>query len=309
MTTIIDVHGLTKKFGETIAVDDVSFSVAEGEVLALLGPNGAGKTTTIRMLAGIISPTAGYAMIGGKRTDENVEELHEIIGLLTESPGFYNHLTANLNLEFYAGFYPGIDAQKQIEKYLKMMGLWERRNGKVGTFSKGMKQRLAIARSLLHEPKVLFFDEPTSGLDPEAAGEVREIVKTLSAEGRTILLSTHNLTEAESLCRRIAVVKTKLLAIDTPGHLRDRLFQRHIIVQLGTVDDTLVAAIKQLPFVRQVRQQANTLIADLDDPDKNRPELIKVIVQSGGEVMGVSEESHSLEDIYLSVIREKNHVP
>jgi len=301
---MIDVHGLTKNFGKTTAVDNVSFSVGEGEVVALLGPNGAGKTTTIRMLAGIISPTDGCAEIAGKRTDMNVEELHEIIGLLTEIPGFYNNLTAYRNLEFYAGFYPRLDAPKQIEKYLNMMGLWERREGKVGTYSKGMKQRLALVRALLHEPKVLFLDEPTSGLDPEAANAVKNIIKKLSGEGRTILLSTHNLSEAEQLCQKIAIIKTKLLTLDTPGKLRQALFQRHIIVQMASVPEPVMTTVRNLPFVRLARQEDNRLIAELTDPDRYRPELVKHIVESGGQVMGVSEENHSLEDVYLRLVRE-----
>ncbi len=301
---MIEVHSLTKKFGRTTAVEDLNFTVEDGEVLALLGPNGAGKTTTIRMLAGIIAPTGGYAEIAGKRTDKAIEELHEIIGLLTETPGFYNHLSALRNLEFYAGFYPDLDVPKQVEKYQKLMGLWERRESKVGTYSKGMKQRLALVRALLHEPRVLFLDEPTSGLDPEAASEVRDIVKNLNVAGRTIILSTHNLSEAELLCRRIAVVKTRLLALDTPVHLRRQLFRRHVIVQLESVPETVMAAVSKLPFVEQARVEDNRVIAELTDPEKNRPELVKQIVEAGGHIMAVSEETHSLEDIYLSLVRE-----
>ncbi len=146
---MIEAYGLTKKFGPITAVEDINLEVAEGEVLAFLGPNGAGKTTTIRMLAGIIAPTSGYAVVGGQHTEKNIELLHEIIGLLTETPGFYNHLSARRNLEFYAGFYPGLDMAREVGKYLKMMGLWERREYKVGAFSKGMKQRLALARAMV----------------------------------------------------------------------------------------------------------------------------------------------------------------
>jgi ABC-2 type transport system ATP-binding protein len=256
------------------------------------------------MLAGIISPTSGYAVVAGRRTDGIVEELHEAIGLLTETPGFYDHLTACRNLEFYAGFYPNITIASQVEKYLKMMGLWERRDTKVGTFSKGMKQRLALARALVHEPKVLFLDEPTAGLDPEVAHEVREMVKGLSREGRTIFLSTHNLAEAEFLCHRIAVVKTRLLALDTAENLRQRLFRRQVVVQLESLPGAVVDQVKGLPFVRQVEAVEKSLLVELDDPKKNRPELVQRIVEAGGRVMGVSEEQHSLEEVYLSLVRE-----
>ena len=301
---VIEAHALTRRFDGTTAVDDVSFEVGEGEVLGFLGPNGAGKTTTIRMLAGIIAPTSGYAVIGGQRTDGDVAALHEVIGLLTETPGFYEKLTARRNLEFYAGFYPHIDPAAQVDKYLEMMGLAERANSRVATFSKGMKQRLALARALLHEPKVVFLDEPTAGLDPEAAHGVREMVRDLSREGRTVFLSTHNLAEAEELCRRIAVVKTRLLAIDTPANLRQGLFRRQVIVQLAAPPAGLVDELAKLPFVRSARADGTRLLIQLSDPERDRPELVRRIVTLGGQVMSVSEEAHSLEDVYLSLVHE-----
>jgi ABC-2 type transport system ATP-binding protein len=227
---LIEALELTKRFGERTAVEGLTLRVEEGEILGLLGPNGAGKTTTIRMLTGIIAPTSGYAVVAGLRTDREVEELHEHIGLLPEAPGFYERLSARRNLEYFAGFYSNLQVSAQVDKYLKLMGLWERRDGKVGTFSKGMKQRLALARALLHEPKVLFLDEPTAGLDPEAAREVRELILKLREEGRTILLSTHNLVEAEELCDRIAVLRTRMVALDTPEGRRsqERPEHRHL---------------------------------------------------------------------------------
>ena len=217
---IIETVDLSRNFGKSAAVEDLTLAIEAGEVLGFLGPNGAGKTTTIRMLAGIIAPTKGYAVVAGHRTDRDVEQLHEVIGMLTQTPGLYDRLSARRNLEYFASFYPSVEPQSRVERYLKLMGLWERRDSKVGTFSKGMKQRLALARALVHEPKVLFLDEPTAGLDPEAAGEVRQLIRALREEGRTIFLSTHNLSEAEILCNRIAVLHTRLLALDTPEQLR-----------------------------------------------------------------------------------------
>lgn len=302
---MIEAYGLTRKFGELMAVEDLSLEMAEGEVLAFLGPNGAGKTTTIRMLSGIISPTSGYAVVAGRRINEKVEQLHEVIGLLTETPGFYNHLSARRNLEFYARFYNNLNIDRQIEKYLKTMGLWERREDKVGTFSKGMRQRLALARALLHEPQVLFLDEPTAGLDPEVAREVRELIRRLSEKGRTIFLSTHNLAEAELLCHRIAVVRTQLLALDTAENLRQRLFHRQVVVRLESVTDIIMETVAKLPFVQQLKQDENQLLVELSDPESNRPELVKSIVEAEGRVIAVSEERHSLEEVYLSLIREE----
>ena len=304
---MIEAYGLTRKFDGLVAVEDLSLEMSEGEVLAFLGPNGAGKTTTIRMLAGIISATSGYAVVAGQRTDGQIEKLHEVIGLLTETPGFYDSLSARRNLEYYAGFYANLNIDLQVEKYLKIMGLWERREDRVGTFSKGMKQRLALARALLHEPKVLFLDEPTAGLDPEAAREVRELIGQLSREGRTIFLSTHNLAEAESLCHRIAVVKTRLLALDTPQELRQQLFRRQIVVQLASVPEDVIEKVSSLPFVRRIEPGEKEIRVELDDPEKNRPELVQRIVEAGGRVTGVLEEQHSLEEVYLSLVQESEH--
>jgi ABC-2 type transport system ATP-binding protein len=303
---IIETFGLSRHFGKTAAVEDLTLAIEAGEVLGFLGPNGAGKTTTIRMLAGMIAPTKGYAIVAHHRTDRDVEQLHEIVGILTQMPGLYNRLSARRNLEYFASFYRSIESQSQVEKYLKLMGLWERRDSKVGTFSKGMKQRLALARALVHEPKVLFLDEPTAGLDPEAAGEVRQLIRILREEGRTIFLSTHNLSEAEILCNRIAVLHTRLLALDTPEQLRRRFFRRQIIVQLEALDAEVTDKVKKLPFVQEMREEGSQLILELTDSERNRPDLVKAIVETGGRVIGVSEKQYPLEDVYLRLIHEEN---
>ena len=302
---VIETSGLSRNFGKSAAVEDLSLAIEAGEVLGFLGPNGAGKTTTIRMLAGIIAPTKGYAVVAGHRTDRDVEQLHEVIGMLTQTPGLYDRLSARRNLEYFASFYPSVEPQSRVERYLKLMGLWERRDSKVGTFSKGMKQRLALARALVHEPKVLFLDEPTAGLDPEAAGEVRQLIRALREEGRTIFLSTHNLSEAEILCNRIAVLHTRLLALDTPEQLRRRFFRRQIIVQLEALDAEVMEIVKRLPFVQEVREEGSQLVLELTDSERNRPELVKAIVEAGGRVIGVSEKQYPLEDVYLRLIREE----
>jgi len=303
---IIETFDLSRYFGKTAAVEDLTLAVEAGEVLGFLGPNGAGKTTTIRMLAGMIAPTKGHAIVAGHRTDRSVEQLHGLIGMLTQTPGLYDRLSARRNLEYFASFYPSIESQSQVEKYLKLIGLWKRCNDKVGTFSKGMKQRLALARALVHEPKVLFLDEPTAGLDPEAAGEVRQLIRTLREEGRTIFLCTHNLNEAEMLCNRIAVLHTRLLALDTPEQLRRRFFRRQIVVQMETLDAKVTETVKKLAFVQEVREEGSQLILELIDSERNRPELVKAIVEAGGRVIGVSEKQYPLEEVYLRLIREES---
>jgi ABC-2 type transport system ATP-binding protein len=304
---IIETFNLSRSFGKNIAVEDLTLAVEAGEVLGFLGPNGAGKTTTIRMLAGMIAPTKGHAMVAGYRTDRDIEQLHEVIGILTETPGFYSRLSAKRNLEYFAGFYSSIQSpSQQVEKYLRLVRLWERRNDRVGTFSKGMKHRLALVRALMHEPKVLFLDEPTAGLDPEAAAEVRELIHRLGQEGHTIFLSTHNLNEAEMLCKRIAVLHTRLLALDTPDQLRRRFFRRQIIVELEALDAKVTEAAEKLPFVQEIREEASQLILELTDSERNRPELVKAIVEAGGRVVAVSERQYPLEEVYLRLIREEN---
>ena len=305
LVAIIETSGLSRRFTDIVAVDDLTMSVEPGEVIGFLGPNGAGKTTTIRMLAGMIRPTRGEAIVAGHRTDRNVEELHEVIGMLTETPGLYGRLSARRNLEYFAGFYPIDDVPRRVEKYLKMMDLWERREHRAGTFSKGMKQRLALARALIHEPKVLFLDEPTSGLDPEATGEVRQLMRRLGNDGCTIFLSTHNLAEAELLCNRIAVINTKLLALDTAENLRRRFFRRRVVIGLESRDPDIAAAVRSLPFVQAVEEDDLRLSVDLSDPEHNRPELVRAIVRAGGNIITVSEEQHTLEQVYLRLIEEE----
>ena len=305
MAIMIETSGLTKSFGPLVAVEDLSLQVEQGQVLGFLGPNGAGKTTTVRMLSGMIAPTGGQATVAGMRCDQDVERLHEVIGLLTETPGFYERLSARRNLLFFARFYPGVDADAQADRYLQVMGLWERRNDPVGEFSRGMKQRLALARALLHEPQVLFLDEPTAGLDPEAAREVRQLIVRLKEEGRTIFLCTHNLEEAESLCHRIAVFRTRLIALDTPANLRSRLFQRQVVVELEALDPHIVEAVRALGFVRRVEQDGATLVVELADFDRHRPALVECIVGAGGRVQSVFEKKHSLEEVYLTLLREE----
>ena len=305
---IIETNNLTRKFGDRLAVDNLNLTAEEGKILGFLGPNGAGKTTTMRMLAGLISPTSGYAVVDGIRPDKEAERVHEIIGILTETPGFYNNLSAQRNLEYFAGFYNLSDASAQIEKYLKLMELWERKSDKVGTFSKGMKQRLALSRALIHKPKILFLDEPTSGLDPEVSQEVRGLIKNLSREGYTIILSTHNLSEAEQLCHRIAVIRTALVTLDTPANLRKRLFHHQTMIKLEEIDDNLIQVVSKLDYVNKHSREENTLLIELADPSKHQADLIKKIVEAGGRIIEVTDKKHSLEDIYLSLLNEEEKI-
>jgi ABC-2 type transport system ATP-binding protein len=304
---VIHTEKLSRRFGDRPAVDRLTFDVSAGEIVGLLGPNGAGKTTTIRMLAGMIAPSSGAATVDGLDPSTQPERVHEIVGLLTESPGFYDRLTAEQNLAYFARFYAGIDVDGALGRSLDRMGLSDRRRDRVGTFSKGMKQRLALARALLHGPRILFLDEPTAGLDPEAARDLRRFIVELSAEDRTVLLCTHNLTEAEEICERIAIFRTQLIALDTPAALREARFRPAVRVRLAGDTAGLVGPLRDLPFVRAVEPgpEEGDLTVRLDDVDRDRPGLVARIVEFGGSVLEVAEERKTLEDVYLDLVREE----
>lgn len=301
---MISTENLTKKFDTTMAVEGLTLEVREGEVFGFLGPNGAGKTTTVRMLTCLIAPTAGMAVVNGHRVGEMDVHIRRTVGVLTETPGLYDTLSAEYNLRIYANLYEVGDPQGQVEKYLRMLGLWERRFDQAATFSKGMKQKLAIARALLHEPRVLFLDEPTAGLDPESARLVRDFIAELSKQGRTIFMCTHNLDEADRLCDRIGVFKTRLLVVDSPKNLRSQLFGRKVVFHLSNLDSEIAAEVERLPFVSQVSVIDNKLLVTLDDPEKQNPQIVRALVANGADVQFVGELRHSLEDVYLKLVQE-----
>ena len=207
-------------------------------------------------------------------------------------------LDANL-----AELYEVDDVSGQVEKYLRILGLWDRRTDAVGTFSKGMKQKLAIARALLHEPRMLFLDEPTAGLDPEASHLVREYIAELRKEGRTIFLCTHNLDEADRLCDRVGVFKTRLLVVDSPANLRRSVFGRKVVFHLCAADEALADRLRPLPFVREVNLVEDKLVVTLDDPESQNPDLLRALVGAGADVVFVGELRHSLEDVYLRLVK------
>jgi len=299
---LLGVEKLTKGFGEIVAVNQLSLSVKRGEVFGLLGPNGAGKTTTVRMLAALLVPTGGSAQVAGFTIGEDDQEIRCKIGLLPESPGLYDSLTAEQNLAFFGSMYGVENITDQIQKYLELLGLWNRRYEPVGTFSKGMRQKLAIARALLHEPEVLFLDEPTSGLDPQASRLVREFIEELKGEGRTIILTTHNLEEADRLCDRVAVISGHLLALDAPGELRKKIFGRKVVFHLQEGNQALVGALEKFPFVSDVQAVDNKILAAVENPEEQNPELIRALVDSGAELQFVGELRRRLEDVYLELM-------
>jgi ABC-2 type transport system ATP-binding protein len=305
---MIETKNLTRTFGNTTAVDNVTFHVDKGEVFGFLGPNGAGKTTTIRMLCCLISKTSGDAQIGGYSvsSEEDCMKIRKMVGFLPENVGLYESLSAYRNLDFYGQLYevPEATRQANIERLLRLLGIWERKEDTVGTFSKGMKQKIAIARALIHDPQVLFLDEPTANLDPEASKTVRDFILDLKKEKRTIFINTHNLSEAERLCDRIAILKSKLVAVDTPRNLERSLYSRKTIVHLQSVPDAVLAAVQRLSEVKAARVSDNKLILDIDDPERDNPAVVKAVVAAGGNVQYVTELRSTLEDVYLKLIKE-----
>ncbi len=300
---MIRIDNLTKRFNGTVAVDHLSLDIEEGEVFAFLGPNGAGKTTTVRMLTSLIAPTSGEAYVLNYKIGEDDQEIRRNVGILTETPGLYSRLSAIRNLSIFAHLYEVANPSEQVEKYLRWLGLWERRQDPVGTFSKGMRQKLAIARALIHEPRVLFLDEPTSGLDPESAKLVRDFIAELRGRGRTIFMCTHNLDEADRLCDRIAVFDKQLRVVDTPTGLRRRIYGRQVVFHLVQGREEDAERIKSLTFVQKVELIENKIVVSLADPEKHNPEIIRLLVSAGAEIQFVGEVRHSLEDIYLQLVK------
>ncbi|HAF70412.1 TPA: multidrug ABC transporter ATP-binding protein [Candidatus Acetothermia bacterium] len=298
---MIRTQGLTRRFGDLVAVEDLSLEVREGEIVALLGPNGAGKTTTVRMLAALLAPTGGQAQVAGFDVAREPQAVRRHVGVLTETPGLYRRLSAWRNLEFFARLYGVRDPRPNIERYLVLLGLWERRGDPVGTLSKGMRQKLALARALLHEPAVLLLDEPTSGLDPESARSVREFIQELAGERRAVLLCTHNLPEAERLCSRIALLKTRLIALGNPEELKGQLFGTKVLVKLANPKPDFLQGIS-LPFVKEARLEGPTLAMRVEEPERHNPILIRRLVELGAEIQYVTQEERTLEDVYLELV-------
>jgi ABC-2 type transport system ATP-binding protein len=302
---MIRTNGLSKRFGDFTAVDNLTLEIDSGEVFGFLGPNGAGKTTTVRMLTCLIEPSAGQASVLGYQVGQEDQQIRRSVGLLTETPGHYDRLSAWQNLTIYARLYEVEQVERQVEKYLRLLDLWERRQDPAGSFSKGMRQQLAIARTLLHEPQVLFLDEPTAGLDPQAAHLIREFIEELKEEGRTIFICTHNLDEADRLCDRVAVFKQNLRVVDAPANLRRQVYGRRISIQLAqraAVFSDLITAVRGL---REVETNDYTLAFNTENPETDNPDVIRQLVQAGADIQFVNEEKHTLEEVYLNLIGDK----
>ncbi len=317
----ITTNGLGRKFGERWAVRDLNLQICSGEVFGLLGPNGAGKTTTMRMLACLLAPTEGTATVAGFDVIRDADSVRRKVGILSEPGGLYDNLSARRNLEYFAKLYDlePVVAHAQIEKYLRLFQLWERKEDPAGTFSRGMMQKLSLARALLHEPPILILDEPTSALDPEGAKLVRDAICELRVEGRTIILCTHNLSEAQKLCDRVAIIRKNALRVGTPSELQRSLFGRQVEIRianstpdigdgvwleavLGRTMNDLAVLITRMPGVGDVAVSGDSLLVSMHEPDEITPRIVRALIEHGADIVRVAEVEHSLEVAYLDVV-------
>lgn len=305
----LSVRNLSKSFGKFCAVNDLSFDVGEGEIYGLLGPNGAGKTTTVRMLACIISPSGGSASVFGHDIRSDPVSVRRSVGILTENPSLYEKLSAEENLAFFAQAYGMNDEQKiraRVKELLEFFQLWDRRGEKAAVFSKGMKQKLAIARALVHDPPVIFLDEPTAGLDPEAAKLIRDLVIEMSQKERhTTVLCTHRLEDAEKVCSRVMVVnRGSQLVVGSPDELRAKMAGKaKLEIRLANPSDALLETASKVQGVSGAAADNGKIVIESDDLNAATPLVVKALVDSGARVLSVSSFLPSLEEAYLKLVK------
>ena len=308
IAAVISASGVTRRFGERLAVDRVTLTVQPGEIFGLLGPNGAGKTTTLRMLGGLIRPTTGSVNVDGQPfTRANAAGLRARIGFLTETPGLWDNLTVDDNLLVYAKLFGVARPDVAVDRILGQFELRDRRGDRVALLSKGMKQKLALARALVHEPDIILLDEPTANLDPRTSRAVRNLLLDLGREGRAIVISTHNLAEVERLADRIGLMSTSLIAIGEPAVLRREMFGRRLRVRLAGAfpPAAQLAAAATRAGGHDVRIDGLELSMVLDDPDTGTPGVVRALVDAGAEIREVFDEQPALEDVYLKLLGSK----
>jgi ABC-2 type transport system ATP-binding protein len=300
----LSVSGLSKHFGERIAYEDVSFEVGRGEVFGFLGPNGAGKTTTVRTLGTLIAPTSGSATVAGlPLTPQNGVAIRQRISIMPEVPGLYLRLSVEDNLLCFADLFEVPDPRDRVEYALKAVNLTDRAHDLCGALSKGLRQRVALARSLLNNPEVLFLDEPTSGLDPAAARDVHDLIGDLRRQGVTIFLTTHRLEEAQRLCDRVAILNRTMRTIGRPEELRDRMFAKTLTVRTLSPLAEPACVFSGLPGVDGWHPEGtSTYVLTVTDSNLAAPAATRALVAAGADVLSLAESQHSLEDVYLELI-------
>jgi ABC-2 type transport system ATP-binding protein len=302
--SVIIVKGLTKQFGQRVAFEDVTFSVRRGEVFGFLGPNGAGKTSTVRTLSTLVAPTAGTAQVAGIPLDGKHDiDIRQRIAVMTEVPGLYLRLSVTENLVFFAGLYGYRDAQGRIDRALESVNLSSRANDLCGSLSKGLRQRVGLARALLNDPEILFLDEPTAGLDPVASLEVHDLINALRVKGVTVFLTTHRLDEAEKLCDRVAILNTTLRTVGRIDDLRQRMFHKSILVSTITPlaePDRVFGALDCVSSWSL--DDAGEYVLVVNDVRAAAPQIARALVGAGADVLSIVEGHHSLEEVYLELV-------
>jgi ABC-2 type transport system ATP-binding protein len=298
---MIAASHLIRRFGSRIAVNDLSLEIKRSEIVALLGPNGAGKTTTLRMLGGLIAPSSGTVTIDGiELTRATGSLLRARIGFLTEAPGLWDRLTVRENLAIYADLYALANPGRVIDHMLEALELGDRATTRTAELSKGMRQKVTLARALLHNPPVLLLDEPTSGLDPEVTRTVRRLLADRRAAGCAILVSTHNLDEAERMADRVAVLQGRLIAIGPPATPRQRLTTGRVLVRVVGDPASLLKVARK--FDRDATVDGPALAIQMIE-ERRIPALVSALVAAGGEILEVRQEMPALEDVYLHLVR------
>lgn len=302
--SVIVVDHLTKQFGQRVAFEDVSFRVRRGEVFGFLGPNGAGKTSTVRTLSTLVAPTSGFAEVAGIALDGKHDvEIRQRIAVMTEVPGLYLRLSVTENLVFFAGLYGYHDAQARIDRALEAVNLSTRAGDLCGSLSKGLRQRVGLARALLNDPEIIFLDEPTAGLDPVASLEVHNLIIALRDKGVTVFLTTHRLDEAEKLCDRVAILNTTLRTVGRIDDLRQRMFQKSILVSTATPLGDPGGLFSSIESVASWSNgDAGDYVLTVSDVRVAAPLVTRALVAAGADVLSIAEGHHSLEEVYLELV-------
>jgi ABC-2 type transport system ATP-binding protein len=304
----VNVERLSKDFGKVRAIDSLSFTVPNGKVFAILGPNGAGKTTTLRILACIIAPTSGDASVAGISVTKEPRKVRMITGIVTENPALYERLTAEENLEFFARAYGVNDATERrdrINMLLQDFDLWERRNDRVGTFSKGMKQKLSFIRAIIHKPQVILLDEPTSSLDPLSSRLIREYMLTMKREGRTVILSTHRLEDVEKVADLVMLMsKGRAVVLSSPSQLIEEGSSKNAEIEVKFFDKKFENAIEGIAVLKEVRSLSKSYLIKIEVNDfrNDVPRVVRKLAIEGADILSVRGDSKSLEEVYLKVI-------
>ena len=303
---MIQVNGLTKDYGARRAIDNLSFDAEQGEIVGFLGPNGAGKTTTMRILTGYMPPTDGSATVAGYDIVEESLEVRKRVGYLPETVPLYNDMTALEYLTFMADLRHIPEPEERAHETLERVNLEDRVNSYIGTFSKGMRQRIGLAQALIHRPEVLILDEPTIGLDPAQVVEIRNVIREIGKD-RTVLLSTHILTEAQQMCDRVLIInKGKIVTEDTPENLQSRLVgAQRVVLRVRGDSDGLSNRISRVKAVRAVEAKPDGSVEfEFAAGEDARPQVAKAVVQSGYELLEMRPVGLSLEEIFLELTRE-----